>query len=301
MQWLSRLVWLVAAAFGLVSGIAARAVAADAPPQCRHHPLRRSGLDRLRLHGASARSRRRISTSWRRKACVFTRGYVPTSLCRPSLVTLITGLYPHQHLDHRQRSAQGHRSRARCSSTSAACPTLPQAAGARRATSAFRPASGGKGILRRAASRTGMTHGDPARGGRHGDEGLKIGREGLQPIFDFLDDQRRASRSSSGTRRCCRISRTIRRSGCWRSIATRPIRCTSPSTGRCASGSTKRAANCSAHLDKQGLAENTLVVYVTDNGWIQDPDSRQVRPAQQALALRRRHSHADHGPLAGAS
>src|SRR3546814_1175863 len=31
----------------------------------------------------------------------------------------------------------------------------------------------------------GMTHGDPARGGRHGDEGLKIGREGLKPVFDF--------------------------------------------------------------------------------------------------------------------
>ncbi len=25
------------------------------------------------------------------------RGYVPTSLCRPSLASLITGLYPHQH------------------------------------------------------------------------------------------------------------------------------------------------------------------------------------------------------------
>ena len=28
---------------------------------------------------------------------LFTRGYVPSSLCRPSLMTLITGLYPHQH------------------------------------------------------------------------------------------------------------------------------------------------------------------------------------------------------------
>src|SRR3546814_19010810 len=34
----------------------------------------------------------------------------------------------------------------------------------------------------------GMTHGDPARGGRHGDEGLKIGRDGLKPVFDFIDD-----------------------------------------------------------------------------------------------------------------
>src|SRR5262245_51305081 len=31
------------------------------------------------------------------KAAVFTRGYVPTSLCRASLATLVTGLYPHQH------------------------------------------------------------------------------------------------------------------------------------------------------------------------------------------------------------
>ena len=27
----------------------------------------------------------------------FPRGYVPTALCRPSLATIITGLYPHQH------------------------------------------------------------------------------------------------------------------------------------------------------------------------------------------------------------
>src|SRR6187455_2242409 len=32
------------------------------------------------------------------ESLVFTRGYVPTSLCRPSLLSLITGLYPHQHL-----------------------------------------------------------------------------------------------------------------------------------------------------------------------------------------------------------
>ena len=34
----------------------------------------------------------------------------------------------------------------------------------------------------------GMTHGDPTRGGRHGDVGLKIGREGMEPIFDFIKD-----------------------------------------------------------------------------------------------------------------
>ena len=31
------------------------------------------------------------------ESLVFPRGYVPTALCRASLATLVTGLYPHQH------------------------------------------------------------------------------------------------------------------------------------------------------------------------------------------------------------
>ena len=31
------------------------------------------------------------------ESLLFTRGHVPTALCRPSLATLVTGLYPHQH------------------------------------------------------------------------------------------------------------------------------------------------------------------------------------------------------------
>jgi uncharacterized sulfatase len=33
----------------------------------------------------------------------------------------------------------------------------------------------------------GMTRGFPEPGGRHGDEGLAIGRETMQPIDDFID------------------------------------------------------------------------------------------------------------------
>ena len=32
-----------------------------------------------------------------------------------------------------------------------------------------------------------MTRGYPQPGGRHGDDGLTIGRQGMQPIFDFID------------------------------------------------------------------------------------------------------------------
>lgn len=31
------------------------------------------------------------------QSLVYSRGYVPTSLCRASLATMITGLFPHQH------------------------------------------------------------------------------------------------------------------------------------------------------------------------------------------------------------
>ncbi len=32
------------------------------------------------------------------------------------------------------------------------------------------------------------------------------------------------------------------------------------------------------YLDKQGLAENTLVLYVSDNGWIQNPETASFAP-----------------------
>ncbi len=32
-----------------------------------------------------------------REGLTFSRGYVPSSLCSPSLASILTGLYPHQH------------------------------------------------------------------------------------------------------------------------------------------------------------------------------------------------------------
>jgi len=31
------------------------------------------------------------------ESLLYPRGYVPTSVCRPSLATMITGLFPHEH------------------------------------------------------------------------------------------------------------------------------------------------------------------------------------------------------------
>src|SRR5688500_4098009 len=91
MRWIvASLVLVVVSAFG------AAAAEADRPPNIvlilsddqawtdygfmEHPRIRTPNLDKLAARSA-----------------VFTRGYVPTALCRPSLATLVTGLYAHQH------------------------------------------------------------------------------------------------------------------------------------------------------------------------------------------------------------
>ncbi len=56
-----------------------------------------------------------------------------------------------------------------------------------------------------------MTRGFPEKGGRHGDDGLKIGREGMQPVREFVGMARaRRSRSSSGMPRSFPTPHTTR-------------------------------------------------------------------------------------------
>jgi uncharacterized sulfatase len=123
----------------------------------------------------------------------------------------------------------------------------------------------------------GMTHGDPERGGRHGDEGLKIGRQGLQPIFDFLA-------TNKGKPFFLWYAPML------------PHQPHNPPERLLAKYKDKTDslfvakywANCEwwdetcgellGYLDKQGLADNTLVVYVTDNGWIQNPTANPFAP-----------------------
>ncbi|HQF12429.1 MAG TPA: sulfatase-like hydrolase/transferase, partial [Thermogutta sp.] len=131
------------------------------------------------------------------ESLVFTRGYVPSSLCRPSLATMITGLYPHQHgitgndpalPDPKVNPMAGRANPqfARYYETLMEriekVPTLPRILGEAGYVS-LQTGKWWEGSYRRGGFTEGMTHGDPRRGGRHGDEGLKIGREGLEPIF----------------------------------------------------------------------------------------------------------------------
>lgn len=209
------------------------------------------------------------------QSVVFTRGYTPTSLCRPSLMTILTGQYPHQHgvtgndppAGTDRREMLKHIRRAQ---------TLPKWLSQLGYVS-FQTGKWWEGHYSEGGFTQGMTHGDPARRGRHGDEGLRIGREGLQPIYDFL------------------AARNGRPFFLWfapmmphtphnpppQFLELYRGQTDSPFVARYYAMCTWWDQVCGEllkHLDEQGLADNTLVIYVTDNGWIQNPTANGFAP-----------------------
>ena len=125
-----------------------------------HETIRTPHLDRLASQSA-----------------VFPRGYVPHSLCRPSLATMITGLYPHQHGITGNDPPKG-TDRGEMLRHIRRLPTLPKLLGDRGYVS-FQSGKWWEGSPELGGFTAGMTHGDPSRKGRHGDVGLSIGREGM--------------------------------------------------------------------------------------------------------------------------
>lgn len=144
----------------------------------------------------------------------YINGYVPSSVCRPSLATLLTGLYPHQHGIHfnhpppgfgrmrRLSEEQWYAARARAEVLIESVPTLPRTL-AKHGYRSFQSGKHWEGDYQTAGFTDGMTRNrpsDPPAYGNltladgsvvahgNGDAGLNIGRETMRPIDDFLDD-----------------------------------------------------------------------------------------------------------------
>ncbi len=223
------------------------------------------------------------------QSATFTRGYVPASLCRPSLATLITGLYPHQHKivgndplyegnrrNQRFRDPEYLANNERLIRRIEEVETLPRML----ATVGYRSLQTGKwweGQPSRGGFTAGMTHGDPEKGGRHGDVGLTIGRQGLEPIFDFIEESEDQPwfvwyapfLPHSPHNPPERLLKKYTSPGKSAHVARYQAMC---------EWFDETCGELLTYLDEKGLAENTLVVYVTDNGWIQDPDSPRYAP-----------------------
>ena len=215
-----------------------------------------------------------------RESLVFRRGYVTSSLCCPSLASLITGKYPHQHKitsndppggqKDKDKFAAGRETMSRFMDAQPTLPRLLTQAG-------YLTLQTGK-WWRGDFTRGGFTHG-MTKGQRHGDEGLDIGRKTMQPIFDFVAEARKKEKPFfvwyAPMLPHAPHNPPERLFEKYKSLTP------SPHVARYWAMCEFFDETCGQlldHLEEQKLADNTLVIYVTDNGWIQDPDKPQYAP-----------------------
>jgi uncharacterized sulfatase len=241
-----------------------------------HEIIRTPNLDKLAAGGA-----------------LFPRGYVPTALCRPALATFATGLYAHQH-----RTSGNDPSHALAAPNSPRYaelreqliahidghPTLPRLL----ATKGYVSHQSGKwweGSYHRGGFTHGMTRGFPENGGRHGDDGLRIGREGMQPVFSFVDEA--TNKKKPFLLWYAPFMPHTPHNPPERLVAYYREKVDSPFVARYYASCEWFDETCGQlidYVDAKGLTHNTLFVYVGDNGWIQKPDGEGFAPRSKQSA-----------------
>ncbi|MDG2123166.1 MAG: sulfatase-like hydrolase/transferase [Verrucomicrobiales bacterium] len=216
-----------------------------------------------------------------RQSLTFTRGYVPSSLCRPSLASIITGLHPFQHkitgndppLGLRPHRQLWDAANEKIDTFITEVATLPRLLGSQKGYLSFQTGKWWEGTPENGGFTSGMSHGDPSKGGRHGDDGLKIGRKGMQPAFDFIDSATADKKPfflwhapflphnphnppKQLVEKYRPLTPSIAVANYWATVEWFDQTC----------------GQLFDYLDQNNLSENTIVLYVCDNGWIQDPD-----------------------------
>lgn len=202
------------------------------------------------------------------ESAVFPQSYVPTSLCRASLATLLTGLYGHQHRICCNDPPNGV-DRAKMHPFIRNAPALPRLLRDKN----YRSFQTGK-FWEGHHENAGFTHGMTVKG-RHGDEGLVIGRQTMKPILDFIDE--------SGDKPFfvwyapmlphephnppARLLAKYNVEGRNLKLAKYYAMC---------EWLDETVGTLLDHLDAKKLRDDTLVLFVVDNGWIQETGDKKT-------------------------
>ena len=204
------------------------------------------------------------------ESLLFERGYVAAPLCRPSLASMVTGLYPFQH-GITGNDANGKTKRAELDipirNAFHKHPSIIKLL----TENGYRTHQSGKwweGSYQDGGFTHGMTHGDPKRGGRHGDAGLIIGRQSLDPVTDFIDESVAADKPffvwyapflphtpHNPPQKYLKKYQTKDRPA---DVAKYFAMC---------EWFDQTCGDLLAHLEEKQLRENTVVIYICDNGW----------------------------------
>jgi uncharacterized sulfatase len=223
-----------------------------------------------------------------KESVLFERGYVPTALCRPSLVTLANGRYAHKHgvtgndpspKNYPPKDGENYKQkRAQLISYLDRFETLPNLLGEQGYLS-HQSGKWWEGNFKHGGFTHGMTRGFPQPGGRHGDDGLKIGRDGLKPIEDFVDHSMKENKPfflwygvflpHTPHNPPERLLNPYKELGLPISIAKYYAMCT---------WFDETCGQLIDLLEKRNLRDDTIIVYVTDNGWIQNPERGGYAP-----------------------
>jgi arylsulfatase A-like enzyme len=217
------------------------------------------------------------------QSLLFENGYVVSPLCRPSLASMVSGLPPHQHgvvgndVSPAEEAARYAEDRPFVEAFHQH-PSLIRFL-VDRGYLAFQCGKWWEGSWKDGGFTHGMTHGDPLKGGRHGDVGLTIGRKGMAPIEAFMDTAQEEEKPFF----------------LWYAPFL-PHTPHNPPADRLKKYEGKGLSEATANyfamcdwfdatcgeligsLDRRGIRENTLIVYVCDNGWLAAPDSKIPLP-----------------------
>lgn len=207
-----------------------------------------------------------------KESAVFPNGYVPTSLCRASLVTLLTGLYPYQHKVCCNDPPQGV-DRTKMHPFIRNAPALPRLL----KDAGYRSLQTGK-FWEGHYANAGFTDGETTDKDRHiSKEKPQIGRETMKPIYDFID--------KGGDKPFFlwyapmmphlphtppdRLLKKYVDAGVDVKLAKYYAMC---------EWFDETCGQLLDHLDKKKLREKTLVFFVIDNGWVALKSTDENRP-----------------------